>query len=280
MIQEDNRIGLIDVDKVLKQRKLSLPTHLVTYLKKIIHQEELNDFIGRVGNVHGFDFLVECLSFIRMRYELRGIENVPVNRRYVFASNHPFGGADGIIFMHAIGAYFPNFRMVVNDLIQSVKNLDPLVIGVNKHGLTARESIRLFDATFASDAQVLVFPAGLISRKTNGTVTDLEWKKTFLTKAIHYKRDIVPIHISGKVSNFFYAFSNIRKRLRIKTNLEMVYLVNETFKLRGQSVIVTCGKPIPYTTFDKRRGPEEWAQEIRNFVYRLSGNPDADFKMR
>ena len=49
----------------------------------------------------------------------------------------------------------------------------------------------------------------------------------------------------------------------------MLYLVDELYKNRGKPFNVTIGKPIPYSTFDKSRKPQEWAAYVEDIVYKL-----------
>jgi putative hemolysin len=158
----------------------------------------------------------------------------------------------------------------VNDILLSFKNLKDLFIPVNKHGKSGSESVKMINAQFASDQLTLVFPAGLVSRKqAGGIIKDLEWKKSFITKAKQYQRDIIPVYVEGCNSKFFYNLSRWRKRLGIKANIEMFYLMDEMYKQRGQKITIYFGKPIKYSTFDKSKSDEQWAHEVKEIVYRL-----------
>jgi putative hemolysin len=151
----------------------------------------------------------------------------------------------------------------------NVPGLQPLFIPINKHGKNT-DNVQLIDETFASEKVILYFPAGLVSRKQKGgVIRDLEWKKTFITKARKYQRDIIPVHISCRNSDFFYNLANWRKRLGIKANLEMLYLVDEMVKQKDKPVRIRFGVPIPYGTFDKTRTDSQWAQWMKERVYSL-----------
>ena len=114
-----------------------------------------------------------------------------------------------------------------------------------------------------------MFPAGLCSRKINGVIRDLPWKKTFISKSVETHRDVVPIHFSGQNSNFFYNLANVCKALGIKFNIAMLFLVDEMYKNVHKSFDVHIGKPIPWETFDKSRTPAQWAQYVQDIVYQL-----------
>lgn len=272
---------LIDIQKVFSDKNPALarviPGFLIRYLKRIIHQDEINAFLQQHGHLMGLDFVDEAVNMFRPRVTLRGLSNINANGRYIVASNHPLGGLDGIVLMQAIGKVHPHIQFPVNDILLNIKNLQPLFVPINKHGSNA-ENIRILNETFESEAIVCYFPFGLVSRKRKGIIRDLDWKKTFISKAIRYKRDVVPTHISGRNSDFFYRLANFRKFLGIKANIEMLYLVDEFFKQMDQDICITFGKPIPWHYFDKRFNESQWAEKLRGFVYYLAKHPEAEFE--
>lgn len=276
----NRQVMLIDVQKVLADKNPALariiPGFIVRYLKRIIHQEEINTFLKQHGHLDGLAFVDEVVNMFRPKVTLRGLENLSSDGRFVVASNHPLGGLDGIVLMQAIGKVRPDIQFPVNDILLNIKNLQPLFVPINKHGSNA-ENIRILNETFEGNAVVCYFPFGLVSRKRKGIIRDLDWKKTFLTKARRYKRDVIPTHISGRNSDFFYRLANLRKTLGIKANLEMLYLVDEFFKQQDQDICITFGKPIPREFFDRRFNENQWAEKLRGFVYYLAQHPDADF---
>lgn len=263
---------LIDLDKVIKEKSPGLnkflPGFIKSYLKRIIHQDELNVYIKNFGHLVGIEFIDASLKKMEIKFEIEGLENIPKKERCIVASNHPLGGLDGVSLMLVISKIRSDIVFPVNDILMNVKNLAPLFIPINKHGSNA-ENIKIINDTFGSDKLICYFPFGLVSRKRKGKIMDLNWKITFITKAKRFKRDIIPTHISGRNSNWFYNLSNFRKAVGIKANLEMLYLVDELMKHKGQTIKFTFGKPIPYTTFDKRYKNDEWAELMRQYSYKL-----------
>ena len=262
----------VDIDQIFKSKNSSLykilPRFLLNYLKNIVHQDEINYIITTYDKYKGINFVNKLVEHFNVTTEVSGLENLPANKkRYVFVSNHPLGGFDGILFIQLIEKYVGPSKSVVNDLLMNIKNLEPFFIGVNKHGLTAKEKIKLLDDAYASDSQMLIFPAGLVSRKQKGIVKDLDWQKSFISKAVRHERDVIPIRISGNLSSFFYNLANLRKFLKIKSNIEMLYLSHETFKLKQKHIKMKIGKPIPFQTFDKTKTHFEWAQWVKEKVY-------------
>jgi len=248
-----------------------LPGFLYRYLERIAHQEDINGILRRHGHKYGIDFARAAIEEFRVTLEVKGAEHLPKDRRCIFASNHPLGGFDGIMLMEVMSRYYREFRILANDILMNIDNLAPLFIPINKHGKQAFESAGHLHEAYLSDIQIITFPAGLVSRRIKGQIIDLEWKKNFITKAVHYKRDIVPVHCTGRNSEFFYRLANVRKMLGIKTNIEMLYLVDETFRHQDEKVTITFGSPIPFTTFDHTRTPSQWAKWVKEKVYAMAG---------
>lgn len=268
----------IDIEKILASKvgdKMKfIPKSLVNWLIRTTHQEELNEFIWRSRDHEGYDWLEDCVKFLDMNLKVEGFENLPEKdnqKRYTFVSNHPLGGGDGVALGAILGRKYGNdIRLIVNDILMHLPGLAPLCIPVNTTtSKRERAMTEMVEKGFASDYNLLLFPAGLCSRKIDGKIQDLEWKKTFITKSIESQRDIVPIHFEGHNSNKFYRIANICKMLKLKVNVAMLYLPDEMIKNRHNTFTVRIGKPIPWQTFDKSRKPKEWAQWVREQVYEL-----------
>ena len=120
---------------------------------------------------------------------------------------------------------------------------------------------------FKTECAVLFFPAGLVSRKQNGLVRDLEWKKSFVTQAIDHKRMIQPVFIEGENSKFFYNFAMWRKRLGIKSNIEMLFLPDEMFKARKDTIKIHYSKPFDSSLLDKRKTDKQWSKLLYQYIY-------------
>lgn len=276
----DNKALQIDIEKIIGEKlpKLAnkLPKFIFRYLKKVLHQEDINDMLRRTEGISGLPFVTEVMKEFKLSVKTVGLEHIEKDGRYIVAANHPIGGLDGIALIDTVGKIKPDVITPVNDFLLFVPNLRPLFIPVNKLGSNA-DNIKIFNETFAGDRTICYYPFGLCSRKQKGKIIDLEWKKTFITKARTYHRDIIPTHITGRNSNFFYNLSNIRKKLGIKANIEMLFLVNEFYKQKNKTLKITFGKPIPWQTFDNRYTDNEWAMKLRNFSYNLPGNCEQTF---
>jgi len=271
-----NTKKFIDIDNVFASKNPKMykyfPKFLLSFLKRIVHQEGINDFINRNKHKQGLDFAEAIADEFSGGYSSTGLDNIALDNRYIFAANHPLGGLDGMVFLTEVGKRFPDVKFPVNDILMNLTNLKDHFVPINKHGAQGREAARLLEAAYASDSQILMFPAGLVSRKTDGKITDLEWKRNFVKKAIQHKRDIVPVYISGQNSNFFYNLANIRKKLGIKLNIEMLFLPKELFKSVTNKVTIVFGRPVRWEELNNGLKPQEWAQKIKELTYNLAKN--------
>jgi len=266
----------IDIDKILTEKspklKRWIPFFVVRYLKRVLHQKEINQILIDNKNNNDYDFCVSILSEFNIKVNLIGSENIPKQGGVIFTCNHPLGGMDALAIVQEISPFRKDIKFVVNDILLNLKNLKGLFVGVNKHGGNSKQSILELNKTFESEQAVFVFPAGLVSRKAKGKIHDLIWKKTFVTRSKKFKKNVIPLHIDGELSNFFYRLSSLRTKLGLKANIEMLYLIDETLKQKNKSYTISIGEPIPYTTFDKTKSDIEWAKFVKEKVYRLKKN--------
>ena len=267
----------IDVGEILRSKMGAkarfVPSPLVSWLKRIAHQDEVNKFLWDNRELVGTPWLEECVRYLDMTLEVEGEENLPPKddgKLYTFVSNHALGGIDGVALGSIIGRkYDDKFRYLVNDLLMNLPGLAPLCIPINKTGNQSRNFPAMVEAGLKSDNHMLMFPAGLCSRRKKGIVRDLTWKKTFISKSVEYHRDVVPIHFGGQNSDFFYRLANFSDSYLKKVNVAMLFLVDEMYKNVHKKFRVKFGKPIPWQTFDKSKSPMEWAKFVYDRVYEL-----------
>ncbi len=266
----------VDIREVFKAKSPGIakfiPGFIYKYLKRILHLDFLNDILERNGHLIGIEFVEQVVHDFNIREHIYGFENIPDSGRFIFASNHPLGGFDGLLLMKYVNKKLGKLKFLSNDILMNIPNIRPMFVAVNKHGGHSRDAAKALLEVYNSDQQVLIFPAGLASRKIKGKIVDLDWKKHFISKSIKHKRDVIPIFIEGRNSNRFYRIANFRKFFRIKWNLEMFFLPDETVKHRNTDIPIYFGKPIPYTTFDKSKTHKEWTDWVKEQVYNLPKN--------
>jgi len=265
----------IDIDAVLRER---LPRHyrfipkwLIRMVERMVCQDKLNEMLEVNRGLTGADFCRGVIDHLDVTYEVVGQEHLPADGRAIFVCNHPLGGLDGMILIDMLTRrYGSDVKFLVNDLLMAIAPLKNVFLPVNKHGRQSREATRQIDEALCGNAPVIIFPAGLCSRKgRKGIVTDLKWHKMFVNKAISSHRDVIPLHFSGHNSKFFYNFANLRTLFRIPVNLEMLRLPAEVFRSRGRKFTIEAGKPICWQDLRGGSAAEDQALDIRRIAYGL-----------
>lgn len=265
----------IDVDSVIRERlprhyKL-IPRPLIRWVERTICQDRMNSLLRATDGLRGADFCDAVLRYLNISLSISGRENLPKSGRVVIVCNHPLGGLDGIAMIHFISSiYGPGVRFIVNDLLMAIEPLREVFLPVNKFGRQSHEAAEQIDRAFASDSPIVIFPAGLVSRRRKGVIADLRWQRTFVNRCIAYGRDVIPIHFSGRNSSFFYTFANLRERLGIKLNVEMVYLPREVFRCEGTGFHITVGEPVKASGLRGGRDAQQTADHLREVVYSLA----------
>jgi 1-acyl-sn-glycerol-3-phosphate acyltransferase len=269
----NSKVKLINIREIFAAKSPGLarliPGFVYRFLHRILHLDFMNEILVKYGHLEGTKFVESVVEMFNVHEHLHGLENIPKKGKFIFASNHPLGGFDGMLLMKAVENQLGEFKFLANDILLNIPQLKPVFVPVNKHGGHAREAARRLSEVYDSDAQVLIFPYGLASRKVKGKITDLEWKKHFITKAVQHKRDIIPVFISGRNTNRFYRLAKFRKFFRIKWNLEMFLLPDETYHHQNMDVHLYFGKPISHTTFDSSKSHSQWAAWVKEQVYKL-----------
>jgi putative hemolysin len=272
-MRKDNEMK-IDIAKVLKHKapNFKVPKFIIQYLRKLIHEDEFNSFFEANPDLKNLDFIEAAFKYLNVTVDIQGRENLPPkDGRYIFASNHPLGGLDGITTGYLVGKnYDGKVRFFSNDLMMNLHPMYDMFVPVNKTGSQSKSHATMMQELYESDCHLVTYPAGLCSRKVHGKIVDMEWKKNFITKAVQYKRDVVPIYFEGRNSNFFYNFASFRKFLGIKFNVEMIFLVDEMFKNKGKHFTIRIGKPIPWQFFDKSKSQTQWAKYVKDIVYDMA----------
>lgn len=270
----------IDIEKAIGEKNPKLlkilPGFLIRYIKRVVHQDELNQAINDHSHRFHLDFVDAAVEVFGPQVKVKGEENIPLNGGVIMAANHPLGGLDGVAFMKAVGAYRSDIKFFVNDLLMQIKNFDSIFIPVNKLGKNSPEYIAKMEEIYASNVCLLIFPAGLVSRKQNdGGIQDLIWRRSFIQKSIQHQKDVVPVYIEGKNSNFFYNLAYWRKKIGINANIEMFYLVDEMYRQKGKTITFNFGKPISWQTFTSDFPPEYWAEKVKQHVYALHSGDES-----
>jgi putative hemolysin len=271
----------VDIGKVIEKKsprffKLT-PRFLLRKFKSLLHESDLNNILKNLSGKEKLDFISGGLKELQVMSINYGLEKIPREKGIIIVANHPLGGLDGLALINEIGKYRKDIKFLVNDILSEIEPFKPYFIPINKHGLNSRENITRLEELFESDNCIVIFPSGLVSRKKSGIVKDLEWRKTFVTKAKKHNKPIYPVYISGQNSNRFYKIAKWRSLIGIKINLEMFFLVDEMFKQKGNTIEITMGKLIEPKILGNKKNDSEWAQAIKNYVYIIRNNINFEF---
>lgn len=271
-MSENRTDYLLDVDEVLgPELRKKLPRFVRNFLKRRLHQDEINDCILNAEHYKGVGFCDEALKYLNITYKVRGLENLDLTKKYIFACNHPLGGPETLMIGSILSKiYGDRFKVVSNQLLMFMKPLKEFFVPVKVFARQGRDISDRMTEMFESDSQVVVFPAGLCARKIGRKLTEMPWKKMFITQSRKYERDVVPVHISGHNSKWYFFLSKLSRFLHLKVNIGMLFLVDELFKQSGNEIIITVGEPVPYTTFDRTKTDLQWAEAIKDKVEVLS----------
>ena len=263
----------IDIEKAIKERDKGflkhLPLWIIRILSKIVHEEEINIILNKYSHLKGHEFLTALQNEFKIAIEAEGLENLPENKKCFFAANHPFGFADGLVLTSIVSGKYGTLKAIANDSFRFIPQLSEFVVAVNVFDGSSKSYLKAIEETYGMDVAITHFPAGIVSRFRDGKIQDLPWQKSFITKAVAHKRDIVPFHFHGTNSKLFYRINSIRKVFGIKANIELMLLPHEIFLKKGKTIRVTIGKPISWETFDKSKSAYDWAQEVREITYNL-----------
>ena len=274
----------IDIARVLAEKAPGLarrlPGFVVRWLRRTIHEEDINYILRTFWDLPPQEFIRACFRTWGVTYSSEGLGELDPAGRYLFVSNHPFGGMDGMMLADELIGRFGDARVGGNDLLMHLEPLRPLWIPVNKHGSQSSAYARKFDEEFFGDRPILTFPAGLCSRTFNGRVTDPEWKISFLKKAYASQRKIVPVFVEGRLSNFFYRVYHLRKALGVKFNIAMLWLPDEMFSQKGRHFRIVVGDPISVAELQPCGSLREQVEEVRKKVYSLEKTLDEPTKYR
>lgn len=256
----------IDLKQMLEKRSRSgkVPRLLLWYLRRLFHEDFLNGFFEK--DYTGLEFCSKAIEYLSITLQVEG--QVPDSGPYTFVSNHPLGGADGLALLSVIGQK-GDVMLLGNDFLTNVEGLKPMIVPVNKIGIQSRQLKQRIDNAYSGPTHILDFPAGQVSRRNHGVISDRKWSKTFLLKSIETHRDIVPIHFYGTNSRRFYRMGRIQQILKLKFPLGMIFLPDELYRSQGKTYRIVIGQPIPWSSFDRSLDINQQVEQIKQITYAL-----------
>lgn len=238
------------------------------FLRKISHEQEVNQFLETHQDLKGFDFIEQVLEYFNFSYSIshRDRKNIPATGRVVIVANHPLGALDGLALLKLVGEIRRDVKIIANDMLMKFSAVDSLFLPVdNISKSTQKSSITRIVDCLKNDEAVIVFPAGEVSRIRPNGVKDGKWNSGFLSFAKKSNAPILPIYVGAKNSPLFYSCSMVYKPL------SGMMLAHEMFKQSSKTISMQVGEPIPYQQIANLPiVKSEKAKLIRRHLYRIA----------
>lgn len=262
---------MFTIDTLLTQhfpRLLGYPL-LTPLLKRLLgwllNERAFADFATRYPHLRGLDFVEQALTQLDFDYRVSEaqLEHIPASGRVILVANHPIGSLDGLALLQLLGRIRPDVKIVANQLLAQLAPLRPLLLPVdNMEGKTDRQAILAMNEHLAHERALVIFPAGEVSRLGLKGVKDGPWQAGFIKLAQRTRTPLVPIHLGGRNSLWFYLASWLNKPA------SALLLVRQLFRQQGQTLPVTIGARIPLGSFQDLPAKTA-ARLVRNHLYRI-----------
>lgn len=264
---------LIDLEAVVKNKLPQyydrIPKFVFSFARWLICEKQMNYILTTLDGKEGVEFADGTTKILKVNYKLIGEENIPAEGRFIFVSNHPLGGFDGISYIKVLGQRYKKIKLIVNDILMNIEPLQSVFLPVNTLGAQKRENMKAIENVYHDkETQLMTFPAGFCSRYIDGKIQDIAWKKSVIRQAIDSQRDIIPMYFDGRNSITFYTLEWLRRKLGMKFNIGLILLPWQTVKTASNKTFaIHIGKPIPWQTFDDSKTLGEWTEWLRQQTY-------------
>jgi putative hemolysin len=236
-------------------------------LRRLVHENEINEFLVENHGATGFEFVDNVLDYFNFSYSLSHNDrmNIPSSGRVVIVANHPLGALDGLALLKLIGEVRRDVRIIANDVLSNVAQLNSLFLPVDNLGKSTRKKeIERITTSLQNEEAIIVFPAGEVSRAGMTGIKDGKWNSGFLRFARKANAPILPVYLGGKNSSLFYGMSYINK------SLSSLLLAREMFNKKSMTIPIRIGQAIPYSHIDAVPvSTVEKTKLLRKHLYRI-----------
>lgn len=223
-------------------------------LFKLIKIDEINTITSRHWSLRGADFARAILADpdVDVSYRIHGEENLELmkgDHAFITASNHPFGGIDGLILVSIVGSIRPDFKVLVNNFLSNIEPLADTWIPIqprrnkkNYHHEPEKNisGLRMAAKQLTQGHPMGIFPAGGIAHYDWSHCQPVEqpWQMNSVRIMKQALCPIFPVMFGGQNSRFFYALG------RISYDLNTLRIPAEILNKIGQTINVYIGEPI------------------------------------
>lgn len=256
--------------------KLDGHEKFVNWLLRFLSVDKVNRVHSNCCDTPGPEF-TRRLLFDEFKMTLR-VDNSEVldhlpEGAFITVSNHPFGALDGIALIYLIGSRRPDFKVLVNMILNQISAMRPNFIAVDplassdpsKRAVSVN-GIRQALRQLHDGKPVGFFPAGAMSKSTlRHGLQDREWQKSILQIIHRAKVPVIPIFFHGGNSwwcNFLGHVCWPARSLRLPA---------EVFRKNGTEMHISIGDPISVEEQALHNAtPEELGKFLREKTYQLS----------
>ncbi|MEZ8296448.1 lysophospholipid acyltransferase family protein [Vibrio splendidus] len=227
----------------------------------------------RPDELSSFEFMHHTLSALNIDYSVSAgaTDNIPEQGPVVIVANHPLGAIEGVILADLVGSVRKDVKVLANELLKRLPELDDLFIGVDvfnskESKRTNAKAIRDANRHLADGGLLIVFPAGEVSsyRKGAKTLTDIEWSKSVAKFVKRHQATTVPIFINGKNSELFYQAGRVHPLLRT------ALLGRELLNKQATTISISIGSSIPYSEIKSFEKEMDIVNYLRLNTYLMS----------
>lgn len=218
-----------------------LPPGTFPLLRAVLHEKRVNRLLCLFGHLDALRFCERILNHLEIEVHAEGLEHLRNAERPVIVSNHPTGALEGIALIAVVLRERGQLAVPANEVLTLVPALSELIVPIDRYRGNAQVARKIHEV-FEGNSPVLFFPAGRTARMRSGRLREFPWSKSFVTHARRADREIVPVCASGQNSRLFYAIHRVRTALDISLNIEMMLLIDELIRHRGENVCLHFGR--------------------------------------
>ncbi len=256
---------------------------LVNWLLHALSVDKVNAVHAKCCDTPGPEFVRRLLleEFkIKLRIDGREVlDNLPEGA-FITVSNHPFGALDGIALIYLISQHRPEYKVMVNMILNKISAMRPNFIAVDAHATddpkkkaVSMQGIRECIKLVREGAPVGFFPAGAVGKVNwRGRLQDRLWQPTIITLIQKMKEPVVPVFFHGSQSWWFNFLGVVCWQARtLRHPAEVFRKKHATFK-------VTFGNPISVEEQQRHQGSlEEFGLFLREQTYSLRDRHDPEW---
>ena len=250
-------------------------------LMKFIWLDKVNKAHAACCDTPGHNFTRRLLfEQFKMKVDVEGkevLDNLP-DGPFITISNHPFGAIDGIILIYLMGQKRPEFKVMVNMILNYITAMRPNFIAVDpmssddpKKRAVSMSGIRAVLRQLSEGKPIGFFPAGAMSKTTlTHGLQDRKWQESVLQIIFKAKVPVIPVFFHGSNSWLCNLMGHICWPLR------SLMIPSEMFKKSGKTVKVTIGEPISVEEQKQYVDPLSLGDYLRKKTYALKKKPKKD----